>query len=283
VTVTEANTLTGRIRGIALEGQITLPPLPEIGAKLLGLLEQDSRASPGSVAELIRLEPAIAATILKTANSAAFGGLQAITDLTHAIPRLGVAQVSSIVTALVHKGHFDHSSSDKQALLRVLWDHAVATAITARHISGMCGGDPEQAFLAGLLHDVGKLLVLKGVDFLEESPETVNITPSVLAELMTDLHAELGQRVLMEWNLPEPITQVALRHHEEQPGTEEALLIRVQAANAIARSVAAHPDPQPDLRLSEVAAVEQLGLSDVELGALLVDLEDELGEAKQLL
>lgn len=272
--------LTERIRTLVDEEKISLPPLPDLGMKILGMLEDD-RCGAGDVAKLVRHEPAVAATILKMANSAAFGGLKSITELSQAIPRLGLRQVASVVTALLHKGHFRPATRVKQATLQCLWDHAVATAIAARHITGMCGGDPEAAFLAGLLHDVGKLLVLKGVDYLESTPD-IEITPVLFSELMGDLHPELGQRILMAWKLPQEVCEVARRHHENQPGTTRTLLLRVQAANAIARQVAAHIEPKPDLRLEEVPAVEHLGLNELELATLLVDLEDELAEAKNL-
>jgi HD-like signal output (HDOD) protein len=78
----------------------------------------------------------------------------------------------------------------------------------------------EQAFLAGLLHDVGKLLVLKGVDQVQRDEPTLEITEPLLAELMRTLHTELGHQVLVGWRLPETVCQAALRHHVDEP--EEA-------------------------------------------------------------
>jgi putative nucleotidyltransferase with HDIG domain len=274
--------LAERLRASAAMGTVALPPLPAIGTRILELLGPDSRASAATVAQMIQHEPVVAASLLRMANSAAFGGLNAVSDLSQAVSRLGFPQVASIVTTLVHRGHFEAPTADKRRRLRVLWDHAVATAIAARRVSAMCGGDPEQAYLAGLLHDVGKLLVLRGVDHLEATASGPAITPALCDEAMTQLHAELGHRVLTEWKLPDYVAQVALRHHDEAPDPDLTLLLRVQVANAVARTVAAYPEPEPGLRLSEVPAVEQLALSELELAALVVDLEDDMRQVNGL-
>jgi len=275
--------LTVKLREAVERGDVVLPPMPKIGDKILGMLGDDSGASSKEIANTMGYEPAIAVTVLKVANSAAFGGLCEVTELQQAVARLGLKQVASVVTALVLKGNFTNDRPDKSHTLAALWDHAVATAVAARHVTGVFGGDAQEAFLAGLLHDVGKLLVLNGVDYLQAADPDVEITNSVLSQMMLELHAELGHHMLKEWKLPEPICRVALRHHVETPEPDEGLLVRVQAANAIARDIAAHPDPAPEGKLSDLPAFEILNVSDVELAALLVDLEDELEELKSLL
>jgi putative nucleotidyltransferase with HDIG domain len=275
--------LTEQIRKAVESGEINLPPLPEVGHRILQLIEEDSPSTGRKINELMRHEPAISATVLRMANSASFGGLQAITELPQAIARIGWKQVGSIVTALVHKGMFVPESDSKREILGALWDHAVATALSARQLAGISGGDVEQAFLAGMLHDVGKLLVLKGADYLESTDKDVVITPPVMSELMTGLHADLGYSTLKSWNFPETVCQAARCHHDNTADIEEMQIVRVQAANAISRQVAEHPDPGPEQRLHEVEAVERLGVGDVELAAMMVDLEDELADLKSLL
>jgi len=274
--------LTEQIRKAVAAGKLSLPPLPRIVTQLKELLADEERVSSKQVATLIRNEPAIAASLLRMANSAAFGGLHPISDLTQAIARLGFKQVSSVVTALAHSSHFHSNDPAMKHWLEVLWGHAVATALGARAVANLTAGDPEEAFMAGLLHDTGKLLVLKAVDYIEKDRKLAVVTPGVLDELMDILHAELGHRTLMDWHLPAPICDVALRHHDKNLDLNDSLIIRVQVADAIARKIGEHPKPKPDLDLLEVPAVEQLSLTDIELATLTVDLEDEIAEVKQL-
>jgi HD-like signal output (HDOD) protein len=279
---TTVEPLTDRIRKAVDQGKISIPPLPKLVTRLMQLLNDESGASSKQVAELIRNDPAVAASVLKTANSAAFGGLNPISDLSQAIARLGFRQVSSVVTALSHGAHFSSDEPDKRVMLETLWGHAVATALVARSVAQLTGADSEESFVAGLLHDTGKLLVLKGVDYLQSMTTPVRITSTVLDELMQVLHTELGHRTLVSWHLPDAISEVALHHHDRDLDFDKPLIVRVQAADAITQRIGEHPNPKPDLDLLEQHSVELLNLSDLELASLMVDLEDQIAELKQL-
>lgn len=281
VNAPEATPLTERILQCVDQGEVDLPPLPELATRIVEMLDESSDAGAGEVAELLRNDPAVAATLLKIANSAAYGGLRQITALHQAVARLGLHQVASIVTALLHRGHYESRDPARRTVFRALWDHAVASAMAARMLAGVRGGDPEESFMAGLLHDVGKLVVLEALDHLTRA-RGVTLTPDTADELVQVLHAELGHRTLTAWKLPEPVCRAALRHHDEDVPADDALLVRVQAADAIARKLGAHASPDPELDLMSLPAFERLDLGDVELAALLVDLEDQLAELKEL-
>ncbi len=168
-------------------------------------------------------------------------------------------------------------------MLRVLWEHAVATAAGTRHLAVRGGGDRAEAFLAGLLHDIGKLLVLKGIDDLDSRPSAPHVTPEVIDELMALLHCELGPTVLRSWRLPEVITQVALRHHEPEPLTSELLVVRVQVANAMAHKLGFSLHPDPALDLAALRAVQRLGLDDAVLAELMGEVKEDVEQALELL
>jgi HD-like signal output (HDOD) protein len=275
--------LADRIRKSVARGVLTLPPLPELATRVLQLLRAEDGADVVALSKLIEKEPAITASVLRVANSVSFAGFGAVPDLDQAIARLGARQVGSIVTAVTHKDNYVSSDPAYAQLMRRLWDHAVATALGARRLAVAGRGDAGEAFLAGLLHDAGKLVVLKGVDQLGRGKDAVQISPAVVSELMKLLHAELGYRTLTAWKLPAPICRVAERHHDPKPPLGDLLLIRVQAANAIARAIGAHPEPQQDLDLHAVPAIERLNLAEPELLALLVALEGEFNSVQMLI
>ncbi|MFN0182042.1 MAG: HDOD domain-containing protein [Gemmatimonadales bacterium] len=277
----EAPPLAAQIRAAVESGSLTLPPLPEVATRVINLLEDEANIDAAKLTELIALDSTIAAGVLRAANSAAFGGLRAISDVDQAVARLGARQIGALVTSAAVKGHFGSGDPVKLGMLHSLWGHALATGVAARRLAAADGGDVAEAFLAGLLHDMGKLLVLKGVDHLEQAGATA-LTPAVLDELINILHAELGHQSLASWRISEPICQVALRHHKRLPATSEPLLLRVQAANAIAKKLGAHPKPEPELNLLDVPAVERLNLGDLEVASLLVDVEDELIQVRSL-
>jgi HD-like signal output (HDOD) protein len=274
--------LIERIRESALGGEVTLPPLPEVGRRLLDLLQDEDRVDSRQLADLIQNDPATTAAVLRVANSAAYGGLREIKDLNQAIARLGVRHVASIVTTLVHKEQFQSEDPARKGLLGTLWHHAVGTAVAARRISDLSGGNLEEAYLAGLLHDTGKLVILRALDQI--APGDVGpVTPSVLEELLEGPHAEVGYEVLRSWNLPEPVVHAARDHEAEPEDVEDGLVLRVQAANVLTRKLGAHPFPDPEIRVVDHPAFDRLALGEIELAALMVDLEDEIDALRSLM
>jgi len=279
---TAIRSLPEEIRDHVARGQAALPPLPAVAVRIQSLVRDPERADPRAIASLVHADPAIAAVILRMANSVAYAGLRQITDLAQAVSRLGLHRVGSIVTATAVKDYFESKDPSRQRIFRALWNHSVATALGARCLAGTEGGGAEDAFLAGLLHDIGKLLVLEAIQTLEKrgAPST---TPAVVEELMDLLHAELGNRCLTSWKLPAWTASVALHHHDARPAASETLLLRVQVANAIARKIGAHPAPDPALVLRDVPAVALLGLTDDGLASVSAAVESELASLRALL
>lgn len=275
--------LADRIREAVQSGKVCLPPLPELATSLISLLRDEERCSARGVAELIGTDPAMTAGILRMANSAIFGGLRTVSDLDQAVARLGMQRTGALVTTVIHKGHFHTTHTEWNKYVMSLWDHAITTALGARHFAGGVSCDVNEAYLAGLLHDAGKLLVLKGVDEVTRGTRAPYPTPPVIEELMNLLHAQLGYETMMGWRLPGNLCRVVLHHHDTDPTGDDYLLIAVQAANAVSRKMGMHPWPDPDLNLLKVRAVERLGLDDIELAALMVDLEDEFNAIREML
>lgn len=273
--------LTEQVRDIALSGVVTLPPFPEIALEVQRLLNNEDGPNAQRVADAIRSEPALTAALLRMANSTFFGGLAQVTDLNQAVARLGLRRVGSLVTTVVTRGQFRTKNHNHERLVEGLWNHAVATALAARKLTGITGGDAEESYLAGLLHDVGKLLALKSMDQLLAYRDNLEITETISAEILDATHAELGEQVLVEWRFPESICRAVSRHHADPASLEDGLPLRLQAADAIAIKLGAHPNPPEEFVLEDCVAVERLELTEVELASILVDLEDELEDLKR--
>jgi putative nucleotidyltransferase with HDIG domain len=271
------------VREVVDSGEVTLPPFPAMGQKLLALFRDEDHIDAIKVSDLIYAEPAITATLMRMANSAFFGGLQQVSELNQAIARLGLKRVSTLVTTMIHKGQFESDCPQKVKMMDGLWNHAVASGLATRKLSDLAGGDPEESYLTGLLHDIGKLLALKAIDHLVAQDPDLEVSSLILNEVLDTIHAELGCHVLTEWRLPERICDAVLAHHDPAETIEDELALRLQATDAMTRKIGAHPNPDPNLALESDAAVELLHLSEVELAALLVDLEDDMKALKDLL
>ena len=268
--------LTQRVREVALAGEVTLPPLPETGYKLLRLLQDEDGVDSRKITQIVSTDPAIAATMLRVANSAYYGGLELVTTIGGAVARLGTRRVGSLVTTLIHKGQFEQSDRHKPQLLEVLWKHAVAAGLAARRLAAVAEGEEEEAYLAGLFHDIGKLLALKAVDHIAVKDPGTAFSPAIVEEILNATHAELGYRVLKDWKLPDPICEAVRVHHDPYEEIESVLALNIQAANALTKVIGAHLQPEPDLVLEDEPSIERLNLTDVELATLVVDMEAEL-------
>lgn len=231
----QARNIVEHIEEAVCRGELALPPLPQIATRLTNMLLDEEHVHLGRVAELMHADPAIAASVLRVANSASFG--DPCSNLNQAIFRLGLRRVGVLVTAIAHKNYFVYLHPERAEILQTLWNHAVASGLAAERIAAMDDNDPKEAFLAGLLHDVGKLLVLRGIHDLEARSRGPRFEPASIEGLMEFLHAELGHAVLSSWGFPEPICQVVLRHHESTVPAEDILLLQVQAADLIASNL----------------------------------------------
>ncbi len=258
-------------------GVTALPEVAIRAQEILSSPELDTR----ELGEVLTGDQAIAAALLRLANSAHFGGMQEVNTVLGAVQRIGMREVGAIVTGLSLKGHFDHPSPDKKALLQALWDHAITTAFAAQVLAQRVGVDEERAFLGGLLHDCGKVLVLSCVDKMENDGPGFTLSRELILELMDDLHCELGCHLLVSWNIPGELATVARDHQIRIPGASD-LLLCVQAANMITRKMGFHLSPDPELNLTGRPIIEDLGINDIELATLMIDMEDHLEEMKSL-
>ncbi len=254
-------------------GKLQLAPLPALAYRILEITGSED-ADANRLADLIQNEPAVAASVLRIANSASFAGMPPLARIDSAIARLGLDQVGLVATAAIHKGRFDHKSPERAQLLQTLWTHAITVALGARRLAIAAALDAHEAFLAGLLHDVGRLLVLQGVDAFERSYK-VGTSRDAMIELMEVLHARIGHRVLTGWRMPPAVCDVALRHHEAARPAD-LLLAAVQIADQVAHKMGASLRPNPALDVTQHDAVEVLRLDELELAQIMVDIEDEL-------
>ncbi len=207
----------------------------------------------------------------------AYAGLREITDLQQAVTRLGLGTVEQTVLALSAKGAFAALDKADEELYRALWVHSVTTAFAARRLAPRTPGlNSETVFLAGLLHDIGKVVVLRCVGALRRrDPERFSFERETVLEFFDGLHCKVGEHLCRAWNLPEEIREVVRRHHDDL-GAGDTLIAAVQLASQIAAKLGASLRPDPDLSLLATQGAAMLRLDDVRIASLLVDVEDDV-------
>jgi putative nucleotidyltransferase with HDIG domain len=176
------------------------------------------------VCRLIELDPALAVRILRVANSAAYRGLGPCGSVAQAVVRIGATNVSGLAMAMSAMALFQ----DLGGIGRRIRDHSAGTAVVARELAVSLGCAPlsSKVFLAGLLHDIGKLLIIQTGDRTYAELVAREIVPSSLHLRELTLwgfdHGLLGAHVLRSWNIPKPIPQLVAWHHQAKGGHSSA-------------------------------------------------------------
>lgn len=192
-------------------GQLALPSLPEVALKIRRALA-DEAVSVGEIARLLGTDPALAARTLRIANSAMFyRGSRPITSLNGAVSQLGYKMVRNVALSFAAQQVFiGYNHRQVRDVVSAIWRHSVHTAVIAHMLARVRTRlNADEAFLAGLLHEVGKLYILMRAKDDCEALTSDGGFRAVLAAW----HPRLGRAVIEAWELPEPLA-AAVGEHE---------------------------------------------------------------------
>lgn len=262
---------------------------PEIHIRLEQVLESP-HAGWQDMADVVSQDPNLSARLLKLANSA-FHGHRDIATLSRAVALLGTRVLYDLAVGVAALGVFQKVPAELVDV-SVFWRHSLYSAIIAKLLARRCNVlHPERLFVAGLLHDVGCLVLYMA--YPEEMREALLVAKGdedIMARKENELlgfdHAEVGARLLELWRLPEPTTQAIHYHHVPAQAPELTLEIAiVHLASILANradegsfsgegSFATSPDP---------AALTLTGLSDDEAEELWSSVDAEFNHAVDVL
>ncbi len=201
---------------------------PSRAAHILRVLDEPD-FEIGQLVLITQRDPAISASILRAANSAAFAGITRIESVRDAVIRLGAQTVAGIATAVTARGLFDGGPKRSRFgdTWSHLWLHSVTTAFTAGGFaSSSRKGNLERCFLGGMLHDIGKTFVLRALtNPVLEAELKDEISEPLLAALLEAMHVDLGLSVVKRWNLPDFVVRTCEHHHSVAEGADDDLNI----------------------------------------------------------
>jgi len=256
---------------------LQLPVYSPVAARVQ-LLASRSETTASEMEEVLMLDQTLASQVLRVANSAFYAGLSPVETVRVAVLRLGLDQIVEIAVLCAQKGQFESQTPEIAAILRRLWKHSVCTALGARWLAARSGyrNRAGEAFMAGLFHDIGKLLILRVVDDVRRKGAwTRDLPESLLQELLREQHAEQGARLLSAWNLPQAYVAVARSHHDPEPPQGDPLALIVRLANQTCTKLGLNVYPDPGVVLAASPEAAELGIKDVTIAELEIALEDE--------
>jgi HD-like signal output (HDOD) protein len=232
-----------------------LPSAPEVAQQMLVTVNREN-ATVDQLAKLIARDQSLAARLLRLANSAFFAIRTRVTSIPQAVTLLGFARVRNLVLGLSIWTAFDAQDPAGRRYRARMWVHTAMVAATARMLVERTGGDGGTAFAAGLLHDVGKLVLglRLGASYwslLDEAAARGVDAAAVETEAFGCHHATVGGWLLQLWQLPPALVDPVALHHD--PLTAEFGL-DVPAAVAAADRLVNATDPESGLARDEVLA-----------------------------
>ncbi|MFO1489187.1 MAG: HDOD domain-containing protein [Verrucomicrobiota bacterium] len=217
-----------------------LPAQPKLHTQVTEEL-QSAAGSMDVVGQLIAQEPVMSAKILQVVNSAFFGLTREVSDATESVMVLGAERIKALILLA---GVFSQYSGSKCPSFapETVWNHCLQVGVFARSITLAETKNPrlaEAAFTAGLLHDIGKLVLAGNLPEMYDTVQRLKQSKQITSreaelEILGTTHAELGACLLATWGLPLPILEAIAWHHKPACSDEKSfsLLAAVHAANA---------------------------------------------------
>lgn len=262
-----------------------LPPFPDLVWKVIDLAS-DPCTGARDMERVIEKDQSLTARVLRLANSAYFQRSREVKTVRAAAALLGNSQIRSLVLTAALKPMMSGSP-----LSRVLWEHSLAVALASRLLAGSLGeADPEEAFVAGLLHDVGKSLFdrqhparfAESARLLRSTPEMTSVEAERSA--LGVAHPEVGAIVAMFWRLPPALGDAILYHHEpERSESFQRLCSIVHVADLLALKLGIGLVERPDLDLLESPVAWALRLTPATVERIGEHLSTQLTEDKSQL
>ncbi len=245
------------------QGRVDLPLLPGVALEVTNVAAQES-ADARAIAEILRKDQAIAAHVLRVVASPAYSGRSPITSLQQGVARLGVQKIREIALAIAFRvGVFKLKGFEKE--VTAMFQHAVGAAMFAQEIARVTRRSVEDAFMCGLLHDVGRPVVLQALVVIMQEQRVRAPAATVLAAL-GDLHCEIGGTLAESWGLPEAVEMSIRHHHSANPPDAHATGIRITAlADELSRHIF-----EPE-RLTEAELRAHPALAPLELYPEMLD------------
>ena len=253
-----------------------LPTLPDVAMKVMSAVSKEE-ASPKELAAIILTDPALSARLIRVTNSPRFRRAAEISNVQMAVMVLGNKTVRTLVSSMITQNLFKPSSKFLEADFKQIWELSKNVSAVSNFLCSLAPHlDPNEAMLAGLIHQVGKLPILSMIDRAPEFVEFKN-SPTLTRMLLEQAHSAVGKIVMDKLDFPATIKPVASEYNnfKYDSGAKADYVDVVQVA--FLQSIAGTEHPACRVDYSTVPAFAKLGLSyDVEMiefGSVSGDVE----------
>ncbi len=259
--------------------RLVLPTLPDVALKVRDAVAK-GEVSSQDLAEMIITDAALSARLMQVANSPLYRGTVEVNNIQMAVTRLGSTTIRTLITSLVMQQMFTPTTEVLEQYFRETWEQGVNVSAISRALAAFVPHlNPDEAMLAGLIHQIGKLPILMLVEDIPEFRDS----PSRLNKLLEKAHPEIGKIIMNTWDFPEELKLVASEYiNFERDSSEKADYVDLVQV-AFLQSIAGTDHPACRVDWNTVSSFAKLGLaSDAEI----LDIEgvsEEIGLTHSML
>jgi putative nucleotidyltransferase with HDIG domain len=270
---------TGILKKISA-GKITPPVVPKVVQDLQTEIKKQT-SNADKLGALIERDPVISLRLISIANSPVYRGVQEISNVRNALPRMGLKETLNIVFGIANKSLYAANRPQFKILMDRLWGHSLATAYAAKLLGQKLGfDDPDNLFLMGLIHDVGKAVLLKA--FSDELDAKSYNLEAILANI-NEAHLSVGAMLIKRWGFSSQIVNTVM-HHEggnyKEDTAREILVIHL--ANMLTRQLGYSLYPGTDVNFEALAAVQLLKLDPADIAPIGEEVKSIVSEVAHL-
>lgn len=261
-----------------------LPPVSVVLQRLITVLN-DPNSDLDDISRLVKAETALAAQVLRLANSAYYAAPTPVGSINEAVQRLGSAEVFRLVSALGSRQLFQQSLVAYGISGEELWEHTLAVAVAAETLAFYSRVDRSTVYVAGILHPVG-MLALDRIASRRQPPARRGVVPVLDWEQITfgNDNAAIAARVLRAWRFPENLAGiVAGRYRTEAAGDERAAASVLHLASCIAEKLDAGIEAEKGLFPSLPDRIAAAGLPWEEFSETVIEARENLDRTRALL
>lgn len=241
---------------------LVLPTLPEVALKIQDLIDNPN-VSAEQIVAVLSSDPFITAQIIKAANSAFFTGKPQVDNVREAVSRLGYRQLRNLVVTITMNKMFYSNNPIINKQMKDVWEHsrkvAAVSHVLAQRQSHL---SPDQAMLAGLVHDIGILPLCLHIE-----KNHVPIAADTLAELIRKCHDIIGTKLLQKWNFPPNLIEVVGEH--ENLYRDSSDMPRADYTDVVSLANLQEGARAKVVAWDNIAAVGRMGLSKEECQTFL--------------
>ncbi|WP_018953243.1 HDOD domain-containing protein [Thioalkalivibrio sulfidiphilus] len=264
-----------------LNNRLELPPMPEVAIRIQRMADDPDVGIP-ELTKVVQMDAAVAGALLHATNSPLYRGAQPITNIRDAVVRLGLKTTRMLATNIAMRQTFKADSSLVKERMRQLWEHSVNVSAIAYVLARKSRKfDPERALLAGLMHDIGVIPILK---YMEN--QGTKLSPEALESTLFKLHGMTGVLVMNYWGMDPELVTVAeeadnwMRDTGEKPDYCDLVIVSQLLSYLNTPRMASLPDPNqvPAFKKMDIGSVD----ADMNL-AILDEVRDELEAIKHVL